>query len=248
MLKPLEKISVPLARILKDSPSQESRRSQSKLSDSIVPILLKVLLVLWPTPKAPRKEPHWLLVTSEPLDQPSVPLLNVPGLPPPSWVPETLGASLTPLSVIVTSWLALLLDRSLSSLRLMRYVAVTDSPAARYWLRLLSRLKVQLTVPALVLERLPTPAPERVKVLARSCSDVFRALETLAPLEALAPIKALLTIRRSLRSTSLKLMLPLSRRRKGLPLALSSVTSPVALTTLIRGLSLDPVTEIVNDS
>ena len=49
--------------------------------------------------------------------------------------------------------------------------------------------------------------------MARSCRAVLRALETLAPDEALALTKELLTLRRSLRSISLKLMLPLSHEQ-----------------------------------
>ena len=71
-----------------------------------------------------------------------------------------------------------------------------------------------------------------MKVLARSCRAVLRALETLAPLEAVALTKELLALRRSLRSTSAKLRLPLVS---------SSVTAPVTSTTVMVGVSLLPV-------
>ena len=77
--------------------------------------------------------------------------------------------------------------------------------------------------------------------MARSCRAVLRAVETLAPGEALALTKELLALRRSLRSTSLKLMLPLSRRRAGLPLVRSSVTAPTTSPTAMVGVSFVPL-------
>ena len=60
------------------------------------------------------------------------------------------GVSLVPVMTTVTSRVAVLLPAPLSSVTVMVYVAVTVSPAARYCVRLLARLKSQVIVPSLV--------------------------------------------------------------------------------------------------
>ena len=161
---------------------------------------------------------------------------------------NTVGTSLVPAMVIVMSRLLVAELVPLLSLRLMRYTAVTVSPAPRYLTRLFARLKSQATVPLEV--EVATPGPLMTKVLAKSAKADCRSLEMLLPADVLVETSAALTCTRSVLSSSWKLNVPLvlSAGETLPPITrfVSSLTLPLLTTAVIRGWSLLPV--IVNSS
>ena len=138
------------------------------------------------------------------------------------------GASFVPVMTTVTSRVAVLLPAPLSSVTVIVYAAVTVSPAARYCVRLLARLKFQAIVPSLV------PVCVKLKALLNAVAK---------PLGMVGPVvevfdKVTDDVRTSVSSTSAKVTDPLS---DNVGVAASSVTAPFTSTTVIIGVSLVPV-------
>ena len=142
------------------------------------------------------------------------------------------GASLLPVMVTATSWLALASVASESSLTRTRQVAVSVSPAARLFTSASARAKVQVTVPARAAA--PTPSPARFRALSRAA---LIPASSARPDERVTPCSAALTRARSCVSASVKDSEPASR---SVAPPEPSATAPLTSVAKITGRSFAP--------